>query len=104
MATTITDSNFDSEVLQSDKLVFVDCFAEWCTPCKALKPMLAELAEKNGTKLKLGLLDIDENPQSVARLNVTSIPKVVAFKDGKEVSQFLGVRSKADYQDLIDAF
>jgi len=99
----ITDSNFDEEVSSSDQLVFVDCYAEWCGPCKALKPVLTELAEKNPT-IKLGMLDIDGNPDCVARLNITSIPKVVVFKNGTEVAQFLGIRSKTDYQDVIDSF
>lgn len=99
----VTDSNFDSEVTGSDQLVFVDCYAEWCGPCKALKPILIDLAERN-PKIKLGMLDIDGNPDTALRLNVTSIPKVVVFKDGQEVAQFLGIRSKQDYQDVIDSF
>ena len=103
MPTTITDDNFDQEVLQSDSLVFVDCYAEWCTPCKALKPLLLEL-ESNNKKLKLGLLDIDHNPASAKRLKVVSIPKVIVFHGGEEITSISGVRPKADYQEIIDGF
>lgn len=103
MPTIITDTNFDQEVLQSDSLVFVDCYAEWCSPCKALKPLLMEL-ESNNEGLKLGLLDIDPNPKSAKRLKVASIPKVVVFRNGEEVTSVSGVRSKADYQEIIDHF
>ena len=99
----ITDSNFENEVLKSDKLVFVDCYAEWCGPCKALKPLLIELEEKH-PKMKLGMLNIDHNPGVVERLKVTSIPKVAIFKNGEEIAHFLGIRSKADFEDVIASF
>lgn len=101
--TTITDSNFDQEVLQSNSLVFVDCYAEWCSPCKALKPLLLELESKN-KRLKLGFLDIDHNPESAQRLKIASIPKVVVFHNGEEVASISGVRSEADYQKIINEF
>ncbi len=103
MSTTITDTNFDQEVLQSDSLVFVDCYAEWCSPCKALKPLLADL-ENDNEGLKLGLLDIDPNPALAKRLKVATIPKVVVFRNGEEVTSVSGVRSRADYQEIIDRF
>ena len=103
MSTTITDTNFDQEVLQSDSLVFVDCYAEWCSPCKALKPLLAEL-ETDNANLKLGLLDIDPNPQLAKRLKIATIPKVVVFRNGEEVTSVSGVRSRADYQKIIDKY
>ena len=101
MTTQITDSNFDSEVLGSDKIVFVECFADWCEPCKALKPLLVEIANANPDTLKLGLLDVECNPNLSERLKITSIPKVVIFKNGEQVTEILGVRPKKDYQDII---
>ncbi len=101
--TTITDNNFDQEVLQSKSLVFIDCYAEWCSPCKALKPLLLDLESKN-KGLKLGFLDIDHNPELAKRLKVTSIPKVVVFRNGEEIISILGVRPEADYQEVIDSF
>lgn len=97
----LTDNDFESEVLHSDQLVFVDCYAEWCGPCKALKPLLVDLEAEN-PEVKFGMLDIDGNPDSAARLKVTAIPTVVVFKDGEEVARFLGMRPKKDYQDVID--
>ncbi len=101
--TIITDKNFDQEVLQSTSLVFVDCYAEWCSPCKALKPLLVELESEN-EGLKLGLLDIDHNPVLAVRLKIASIPEVVVFRDGEEVASVSGVRSKVSYQEIIDNF
>lgn len=100
MTIDITEENFDQEVLKG--LVFIDCYADWCSPCKALKPLLLDL-EKNNEKLKLGLLDIDHNPSLAVRLKVASIPKVVVFRDGEEITSITGVRPKADYQELIDS-
>lgn len=102
MIATVTDSNFDQEVLQSESLVFVDCYADWCSPCKALKPILQELEESNDG-LKLGLLDVDHNPELAKRLKVASIPKVVVFRNGEEITSISGVRSKAEYQAIIDS-
>lgn len=99
----ITDSNFDGEVLSSDIPVFVDCFTEWCGPCKLLKPMLADLETANAGKMKLGLLNIETNPGLAAKLNVTAVPKVVVFYGGKRIESVIGIRSKADYQELIDS-
>ena len=103
MSTIITDTNFDQEVLQSDSLVFVDCYAEWCSPCKSLKPLLAEL-EIDNDNLKLGLLDIDPNPQLAKRLKIVTIPKVVVFRNGEEVTSISGVHLRADYQEIIDKY
>lgn len=103
MSTNITDANFDQEVLQSDSLVFVDCYAEWCSPCKALKPLLVEL-ETTNNGLKLGLLDIDPNPESAQRLKIATIPKVVVFRNGEEVISISGIHSRAYYQEIIDSY
>ncbi len=103
MTVTVTDSNFDQKVLQSEFLVFVDCYADWCSPCKALKPVLQELEQSND-RLRLGLLDIDHNPELAKRLKVASIPKVFVFRNGEEVTSISGVRSKAEYQAIIDSF
>lgn len=95
----ITSDNFDQEVLKGS-LVFVDCYADWCSPCKALKPVLSELEDAN--QVKLTLLDVDKNPDLAARLKVASIPKVVVFRDGEEVTSVSGLHPKSDYQEIID--
>ena len=102
MITAITDANFDQEVLHSDSLVFVDCYADWCGPCKALKPLLVEL-EKENEGLKLGFLDIDSNPELALRLKVVSIPKVVVFYSGEEIDSVFGISSKERYQEIINS-
>lgn len=103
MTTTITDQNFDTEVLATAQIVLVDCYADWCGPCKALKPLLQKIADNSNGKVKLGLLDIEANPKLTARLKVTTIPKVVIFKDGEQISELLGMRKEADFQDVIDS-
>lgn len=102
MITTITDDNFEAEVLKSDRVVLVDCYAEWCSPCKALKPLLITLADNNKDKVVLGLLDVEANPELAVKLKVASIPKVVIFKGGEQITELLGVRGEKDYQDIID--
>ena len=100
--TNITDQNFNEEVLKSDSVVLVDCYADWCGPCKALKPMLVNLAAKSNGKVKLGLLDVESNPDLTTKLSVTSIPKVVVFKGGEKITEIIGIRAEADYQDIVD--
>jgi thioredoxin 1 len=102
MGIVITESNFE-EIVQEDSVVFVDCHAEWCGPCKALKPVLLEL-EKNNDKMTLGFLDIDTNPELAARLKIASIPKVVVFRNGEEITSISGLRPKDAYQKIIDSF
>lgn len=101
MAIKITDSNFEEEVLNSTIPVLVDCYADWCSPCKALKPLLQEITEDNA-RVKLGLLDIDSCPGLAVRLKVSSIPKVVVFNKGEEVTAISGVHRKEEYQKVID--
>ncbi len=101
MITEITDSNFDQIVLQSSSTVFVDCFTEWCGPCKSLKPILSKVEEANSDKMTLGMLDIEQNPALAARLKVTSIPKVIVFHKGEEIESFSGLRPQQDYEDIL---
>lgn len=103
MIVTVTVDNFEEKVLKSEALVFVDCYADWCAPCKALKPLLIELEESN-EGLVLGMLDIDSNPELAVRLKVASIPKVVVFKGGEEIASLCGVCRTEDYQEIIDKF
>lgn len=102
MTIQITEDNFQSEVLESPVPVFVDCYADWCAPCRALKPLLTAIEEDNQERVKLALLDIDSHPNLAVRLKVTSIPKVVIFHKGEEVTSISGVHGKEDYQDAID--
>lgn len=91
---TITDQNFDSEVLASDKPVLVDFWAVWCGPCQMQSPIIEEVAEAIGEKAKIGKLNVDENPTTAQKFGVMSIPTLLIFKGGTVVKQFIGVQSK----------
>ena len=81
----ITAANFENEVLRSDKPVLLDFYADWCGPCKMLAPVLHELAEENSGTLKVGKVNVDEQMELAMRFQVSSIPMLVVFKDGKAV-------------------
>lgn len=93
-----TDANFDDEVINSDKPVLVDFWAEWCGPCKALTPVIDELAREYAGKVKVGKVNTDENRQISVRFAVSAIPTVMTFQNGEMVEKFVGLRSKKDFQ------
>ncbi len=88
----ITDASFDEDVLKSQKPVIVDFWAEWCGPCKAIAPMLDEIAQENAA-VTVAKLNIDENPNVTVRYNIRGIPTLLLFKDGEVVSTQVGVPS-----------
>ncbi len=91
---TITDGNFDSEVLKSTVPVLVDFWAVWCGPCQMQGPIVEEVAKAMGGKAKVGKFNVDENPQIAQKYGIMSIPTLMVFKDGMVVRQFIGVQSK----------
>lgn len=91
---TVTDSNFNSEVLKSDMPVLVDFWAVWCGPCRIQDPILEEVAQELTGKVKIGKLNVDENPTTAQKFSVMSIPTLMIFKSGTIVKQFIGVQSK----------
>lgn len=97
----INDTNFDQEVLQSDVPVIVDFWAEWCAPCRVIGPMVDELAQQYSGKIKVGKIDVDQNPQSSMNYGIRSIPTLLFFKDGKPVDQILGAVPKNQIEDKI---
>ena len=96
-----TDANFQNEVLESDQPVLVDFWAAWCGPCRAVGPTIEELAEQYDGSVKVGKLNIDENPQAPNGFNIHSIPAVLLFKDGKVVETLVGVQPKERYEQAI---
>ena len=99
----VTDATFSNDVLQSDKTVLVDFWAEWCGPCKMVAPVLDEIAGENKDKLTVAKLDIDANPATARDYQVMSIPTMIVFKDGKPVKQIVGAKPKAALlKDLAD--
>ncbi len=100
-AVTVTDQNFDEVVGKSKTPVVVDFWAEWCGPCKMAGPVIEELAETYKDKLVIGKMNVDENQTKPAEFGVMSIPTVIAFKDGKEVSRKIGFGGKSGYEELI---
>lgn len=85
-----TSENFDSEVLQSDKPVLVDFYADWCGPCRMMGPVVEKLAEKYDGRVKVGKVNVDEQPELAGRYGVMSIPNFVFLKDGKAVDNVVG--------------
>jgi len=92
---TVTDSSFASDVLNSDKLVLVDFWAEWCGPCRMVAPVLEEIASDHSETLTIAKLNIDENPGTARDFQVMSIPTMILFKGGEPVKQIVGAKPKA---------
>jgi len=90
----VTDSNFQNEVLRSDKPVLLDFWAEWCGPCKMISPLVEELATEYDGKLKVGKVDVDSNQQTSMQYGIRSIPTLLIFKGGKVVDQLIGAVPK----------
>lgn len=98
----LTDTNFKKEVLESDMLVLVDFWTVWCAPCRMVAPILEELAQKYDKQLKVGKINIDDNPKIPTQYQVMSIPTLIFFKKGKAVDQVIGILSKAELKKKIE--
>ena len=94
MSTAVTESSFDQEVIQSDKPVIVDFWAEWCGPCHAVSPVLDKIAEERGEELRLVKVNIDEEPALAQKYGIVSIPTIVLFKDGEPAAAVIGAQPK----------
>ncbi len=101
-AVAVTDTTFEGEVIQSETLVLVDFWAPWCGPCRLVGPVLEELAEENGSKLKVVKVNVDENPALSQRFGIRSIPTMMFFKGGDQVDVMIGAAQKGHIQDKID--
>lgn len=99
----VTDATFDAEVRQSDIPVVVDFWAEWCSPCKQIGPVLEELSEEYAGRVKIVKVNVDDNPDSPAQMGVRSIPALFLFKDGQVVSNKVGAAPKAAIASWISS-
>ena len=100
--TDVTDATFEGEVLKSETPVLVDFWAEWCAPCRAIAPIVKELADEYGEKIKVVKINIDESPQTPGTYGIRSIPTVLAFQGGQVVSQLTGARPKAAFKEMLE--
>ncbi|MFC5744953.1 thioredoxin [Actinomadura rugatobispora] len=91
----VTDADFETEVLKSDKPVLVDFWAEWCSPCRMIAPILEEISAEYGDKIEIVKLNIDENPQVPAKYGIMAIPTLNVYQGGEVVKQIQGVKPKA---------
>lgn len=101
--TPVTDSNFEEEVLNSNKPVLVDYWAEWCAPCKAIAPILDDIAPEYADKVKITKMNIDENPGIPPKFNIRSIPTLMLFKNGQVESTRMGALSKSQLMEFLDS-
>lgn len=96
-----TDDNFEGEVLKSDKPVLIDFWAPWCGPCKAIGPVVEELAEKFKDSVKIMKLNVDENQKTAVHYGVRSIPTLILFKGGKVLDTLIGLVPKERLEDFV---
>src|SRR5437764_14952219 len=101
MSTAVTTETFDTEVLQSDKPVIVDFWAEWCGPCHAVSPVLDKIAEERGDELRLVKVNIDEEPAPAQKYGIVSIPTIVLFKDGEPAAAAVDAQPKTAIEQSL---
>ncbi|MDR7280041.1 thioredoxin [Catenuloplanes atrovinosus] len=100
---SVTDKTFVSQVLQSDKPVLVDFWAEWCAPCRKVTPLLEEISKEMGDKVTIVKLNIDENPETAMAYRVMSVPTLTVFKGGQPVKSVAGAKPKGALINLIES-
>jgi len=103
MALELTDTNFKESALDTDKLVMIDFWAQWCGPCKMLSPIVEQLAEEYGDKAVIGKLDVDTNAEVSQKFGIRSLPTILWIKNGEVVDKHVGLTTKAKLQEKIEA-
>ena len=99
---TLTDANFDQEVLRANEPVLVDFWAEWCGPCKMLVPLLNDLAAEYQGRIKFGKVNVDEHQRLAGKYGITNIPTLLLFKSGEVTAQMVGLGGKRAYKEKLD--
>ena len=102
MPATVTDANFDKDVLNASGPVVVDFWAEWCGPCRLISPALEEIASEMDGQVTIAKLNVDENPNTAGRFSIRGIPTILIFKGGEVVEQVVGLAQKEDLKKAID--
>ncbi len=102
MAKTFSDATFQEDVLNSDKLTVVDFWAEWCGPCRAIGPIIEDLAKEYDGKVNVGKLNVDNNPEVSINYGITSIPAILFFKNGQMVDKLIGAHPKGNFVKKIE--
>ncbi len=97
------DANFEAEVLRSSQPVLVDFWATWCGPCRALAPLVAQLAQEYAGRVKMGKLNVDDCPRVATQLEVRSVPTLLLFKDGRVIGQLVGAAARPAIERLLEA-
>jgi thioredoxin 1 len=100
----VSDATFEQEVLNSGKTVLVDFWAEWCGPCRAVGPILEQIADENGDKIEVVKLNVDDNPQTAAKYHITSIPAMKVYQGGEVVKSVIGAKPKPALESELAAF
>jgi thioredoxin 1 len=100
----VTDSTFEKDVLESDRPVLVDFWAEWCAPCRMIAPTVAAVAEQYGDTASVVKLNVDDNPSTAQRYGIKGIPTLILFRDGKEVERVVGATSKESITKMVEKY
>lgn len=99
----LTDANFESEIANADTPVLVDFWAPWCGPCRMISPLIDEIATEKAGAVKVGKVNVDDNPETASRFRIQAIPTILIFKNGEMKEQITGLTSKADLVSKLDA-